>query len=129
MAAFLIAFAFADEGASRLEPWISVPSVRIITAFGALFLTTLVIGGLVNILVAQLVQGTGLSGTDRMVGVVFGVVRGVAIVAVLVLLAGLTPLPADPWWSQSLFLPHLQDLALWLRDFLPVDLAAHFSFP
>ena len=127
--AFLIAFMFADAGAAYLAAYVSVPSVRIILAFGGLFLVTLFIGGLINILVAQLVKTTGLSGTDRMIGIVFGVVRGVAIIGLLVLLAGLTPLPSDPWWNESLLLPRFQPMALWLRGLLPPELAEHFSFP
>lgn len=128
IAAFLISFVFAETAAAYLTDYISVPSVRTVVAFGGLFLVTLFIGGLINILVAQMIESTGLSGTDRMIGVVFGVLRGVAIVAILVLLAGLTPVPQDPWWSQSLFLPHFQQLALWLRDFLPPGVAENISF-
>ncbi len=126
--AFLVAFIFADTGAAYLANHISVPSVRIILSFGGLFLITLFIGGLINVVVSQLVKSTGLSGTDRMVGIVFGLVRGVAIIGLLVLLAGLTPLPSDPWWNESLLLPKFQPLALWLRGLLPPELAEHFSF-
>lgn len=126
--AFLVAFIFADTGATYLAKHISVPSVRIILSFGGLFLITLFIGGLINVVVSQLVKSTGLSGTDRMVGIVFGLVRGVAIIGLLVLLAGLTPLPNDPWWNESLLLPKFQPMALWLRGLLPLELAEHFSF-
>lgn len=127
-AAFFVSFTFAAGVADYLTDYVSVPSVRIIMAFGGLFLITLLLGGLANILVAQMIQGTGLSGTDRMIGVIFGVLRGIAIIAVLVLLAGLTPVPQDPWWDQSLFLPHFQRLALWLRDFLPAAFAERITF-
>jgi membrane protein required for colicin V production len=49
-------------------------------------------------------------------------------VAVLVLLAGLTTLPQDPWWSESVLLRHFQDLALWLRSFLPPDVAGNIHY-
>lgn len=126
--AFLVSFIFAEQAATYLSDYISVPSVRMIIAFGSLFLVTLFVGGVINILVAQMIQSTGLSGTDRIVGVIFGVMRGVAIVAVLMLLAGLTPLPQDPWWNQSLFMPHFEQLALWLRDFLPPFFAENIAF-
>lgn len=129
VAAFLIAFAFVEDGAAYLSQYIGIPSVRIILAFGVLFLCTLLLGGLVNIVVAQLVQHTGLSGTDRMLGILFGLLRGIALITILVLLAGLTPLPNDPWWQESLFLIHFQKAALWLRGFLPPPLAENFKFP
>lgn len=121
IAAILVALSFADALAPHFEAYITTPSIRLIAAFAVLFLATLLIGGLVNYLVGQLIKKTGLSGTDRMLGVIFGVARGVAIVGILVLLAGLTPLPQDPWWRESILIAHAQDLALWMKAFLPLD--------
>lgn len=126
--AFIVAFLFVEQGAAYLTQYIGVPSVRIILAFGVLFLATLFLGGLVNLIVAQLVERTGLTGTDRMLGIIFGLARGVAVITVLVLMAGLTPLPQDPWWAQSPLLPHFQNAAIWMRDFLPPELAEHIQF-
>lgn len=128
IAASFMAFSFMDTGAAYLVDYISVPSVRIILAFSGLFLITLFLGGLVNLAMGHMIERTGLSSTDRMVGIIFGVLRGVTIISILVLLAGLTSLPEDPWWDQSLLLSHFQPLALWLRDFLPAELAKHFTF-
>ena len=97
-------------------------------AFTILFVSTVVLGGLVNLLAGQLVARTGLTATDRALGMVFGIARGMVIVAVLVLLAGLTTLPQDPWWSESVLLRHFQDLALWLRSFLPPDVAGNIHY-
>lgn len=127
--AFIVAFLFVEEGASYLTRYIGVPSVRIVLAFGILFLGTLILGGLVNLVVAQLVQHTGLSGTDRLLGLVFGLLRGGAVVTILVLLASLTPLPQDHWWKQSLLLPPFQQAAVQLRAYLPPAIAEHFKFP
>lgn len=121
IAAILVALGFADALAPRFEAYIETPSIRLIVAFAALFLATLLVGGLINYLVSTLVRKTGLSGTDRMLGVIFGVARGVAIVGILVLLAGLTPLPQDPWWKESVLIGHAQQLALWIKTFLPPD--------
>lgn len=125
--AFWISWTFFRDLSLHLE-WITVPSVRLGAAFAILFLITLILGALVNYLVGQLVDKTGLTGTDRMVGVLFGAARGAVLVAVVVLLAGLTPFPNDPWWQQSQLINYFQDLALWLRDLLPPDIATKFSF-
>jgi membrane protein required for colicin V production len=128
IAAIWVALGFSRELAELAAPYISAPSVRVAVAFGALFLVTLLIGALVGHLVVQLVQRTGLTGTDRMVGVVFGMGRGVAIVTLLVLLAGLTSVPKDPWWRESVFVPHFEEAAIWMRAFLPPEVAANFAF-
>ena len=122
-------FDLLEDGAALLAEYVSLPSVRLILAFGGLFLATLFVGGVLNILLGQLVLRSGLTVTDRMIGVVFGFLRGVAVMVVLVLLAGLTPLPEDPWWEESQFLPYFQNLALWLRDFFPADYDRYFTFP
>lgn len=128
VAAFLAAFIFVDEGASYLAKAIHVPEIRLILAFGSLFLLVLFLGGLINIIVGQIVGKSDLGSTDRLIGLVFGALRGVAIVAILVLLAGLTPLPQETWWDQSFLLPRLQGLALWMRDLLPPEYVDYFNF-
>jgi len=125
--AFWISWTFFRELAVHLV-WFDIPSVRLGAAFAILFILTLILGAMVNYLVGQLVEKTGLSGTDRMIGIFFGAARGALLVSVMVLLAGLTPVPNDPWWQQSLLIGYFQDLALWLKDLLPPDIASKFSF-
>jgi len=126
--AFWVAFTFHQNLATVLADYIATPSLRQISAFALLFVVTLIIAAVVNNLVSQIVKKTGLTGTDRMLGVVFGIARGTVIVAILVLMAGLTQLPADPWWNDSLFIKHFQELAIWLKEFLPKDIAANFKY-
>lgn len=128
LAAFWIAATFYETFAQWLSQWISVPSVQKITAFALLFIVVLLLGALINYLAGKLVVKTGLTGTDRMLGVVFGLARGAVIVAILVLLAGLTPMPQDPWWQESQFLAYFENLALWMRDFLPADIAQKITY-
>lgn len=126
--AFWVGWTFFRELAPQLSPWIDTPSVRLGLAFVALMIVALVVGGLVNVLLIQLVERTGLSGTDRTIGMVFGAARGVLLIAVLVLLAGLTPITEDPWWRSSVLVPYFEELALWLRDLLPGDIADRFNY-
>jgi membrane protein required for colicin V production len=128
IAALWVALLFFHDLADWLARWIDTPSVRDAVGFGLLFVVTVLVGGVVGYLAGQLVAKTGLTATDRALGVIFGVARGVIIVAVLVLLAGLTSLPQDPWWHESLLLKHFQDMALWLRSFLPADIAENIKF-
>ena len=126
--AFWVALRFTDDLASTYLGQISVPSLRLALAFFILLVSVLLLAALVNFLVGKLLEGAGLSGTDRMLGIIFGVGRGAVIIAVLVLLAGLTALPEDPWWHESLLLPHFERLAVELRGLLPPDVAAYFQY-
>lgn len=126
--AFWVGWAFFRDLALHLEPYVSVPSVRLGIAFMILLVAALLLGGLINFLVGQVVDKTGLSGTDRLFGMVFGAARGALLVAILVLLAGLTPVPNDPWWQASALIGHFQQLAEWLQGLLPNDIAARFTY-
>ncbi len=125
--AFWVGWAFFRDLALHLY-WIEIPSFRYGIAFFSLFLATLVVGALINFLAGRLLVKAGLSGADRLLGILFGAARGALLVAVLVLAAGLTPLPQDPWWRQSELLPYFNGLASWLHGLLPADVAARFRY-
>ena len=126
--AIWVSLSFAENVAALLVDKISVPSVRTASAFLILFVACLLVAGVVNYLAGKLVEKTGLSGTDRMLGVVFGTVRGAVVVGILVLLAGFTAVPEDPWWDQSILLKHFETMAVELRGFLPPDVAANINY-
>lgn len=126
--ALWVAFVFHPHVATLLVEYINTPSIRLFTAFFSLFLITLILGTLVNHLISQIVEKTGLTGTDRALGIIFGFIRGVAIVTFLVLLAGVTPMPEDNWWQNSLLLEHFEKLAIWVKEYLPQDVAESINF-
>jgi membrane protein required for colicin V production len=126
--AFWVALLFYPHLATLLADYVVTPSIRSFAAFTSLFVVTLILGALVNHLISTLVKKTGLSGTDRMLGIFFGIIRGVAIVTLLVLAAGATPMTQDDWWQNALLLEHFEKLAVWLQTFLPSDIADHINF-
>jgi membrane protein required for colicin V production len=111
LAIWVIAFAVASWFSPMLAPllaaYIDAPSLQQMSAFAILFVLTLLVGAAVNYLIATLVKATGLSGTDRLLGVLFGAIRGSVIIMVLVLyLPKLVPVNEDAWWQQSALIPH-----------------------
>lgn len=128
-AAIWLGLHYSREASVLFDNTIPAPSARVAAAFLVLFIGTLLVGGLLGFLLGKLVSFTGLSGTDRLAGLVFGVARGGLIIAVLVLLAGATPIPEDPWWKQSRLIPPFQSLALWLRGQLPAGISAYVNYP
>ena len=62
-----------------------------------------------------------------MLGGVFGGVRGLALVLALMLVAGLTPVPKDPWWQQSRTIQSLMPLAEWSAQYLPDYIIEHMD--
>ncbi len=123
-----VAFTFMQRFSPLLTPFVHTPSIAQVSTFVILFVATLFATGLINFMVGKLVNATGLSGTDRSLGIIFGIGRGIVIVAVLILLAGFTPLPQDPWWQQSLLIKHFTPLVLWLKSQLPAEVVKNLQF-
>jgi membrane protein required for colicin V production len=121
--AFWVALRLAPRFAAGLEGWVFQPTLRLVLAFVVLFVLTLIVGALITHALAGLVGATGLSGTDRMLGAVFGAARGVVIVLALMLLAQSTVLVEDPGWKGSTLLARLDPLLVWVMGQLPPEWA------
>lgn len=105
-AALIMAALFADPVSASLQRWIDVETLRYPLAFAAVFVAVLLLGAVVQHVVGLLVEATGLSGLDRVLGTLFGMLR--AGVLLVVAAAVLEPLfAAEVWWQQSRLLPHL----------------------
>lgn len=127
--AMWVSFLYMNPMAIFLDPYLSLPpSLLSLVSFALLFILTLIIAALVSNLIATLVDRTGLSGTDRAIGMLFGIARGIIIVGILILLAGFTLVPQDPWWKDSVLIPHFQQLAIMMKEFLPSHIAAKIHY-
>jgi len=110
---------FSHDMAMLLEPFIPAPTARIAAAFGILFILTLIMAGMLGFVLARILETTGLSGVDRMAGLLFGVARGVLILTVGVFLARSTPFPKEPTWQAAQLIPVFQSLAIWMEAQVP----------
>ncbi len=126
--AIWIGLNFSREFSTLLETVISYPSARIAAAFALLFFITLILGSLISYLLGALIEKTGLTGSDRFAGMIFGIARGIVVVSLVIMMAGLTPLPEDPWWKESSLIPPFQSLAIWLRDHIPSGVAGYVNY-
>jgi membrane protein required for colicin V production len=113
VAAVFVARLCSYKLSNFMVDWIDQPQFRVIAAFAILFAATLVVGALINNVFSRLVSATGLSGTDRLFGMVFGIVRGGLLAVVVVSLLSLTPVSNDQWWQNSLIIPHFILLDEW----------------
>jgi membrane protein required for colicin V production len=128
-AAFWVAWTFGPAVSAHFEHTISLPSARVIVGYGICFVAVLILGALVRLAIARLVESTGLSGTDRLLGMLFGLARGVLLVTLLVFLLGFTAFTRDPWWRDSQLLPQFQGMAAWLGQHVPDDVRRHLHPP
>jgi len=127
IAAIAVSFIFYRYIADLLVNFIHSDSVRLVVSFVGLFLVTLVLGMLINYLIGQLVANTGLSGTDRVLGIIFGIARGILVVVLLMMLVSLTPFAKESSWQESVLVPHFLPLESWLSSFLPDSMQNHLE--
>ncbi len=125
---FIVAWHLHGGFASFFQDSIEHQNLRLIVAFFVLFVMSLIIFTIVNYFAGKIVERTGLTGADRVIGVIFGFFRGVLIITALVALAGLTHLPQTELWRDSALLINIQAMAIWLTGLLPDDIAKNFVF-
>lgn len=126
--AFVLARTFHPQMQTLLESTVETPLVRLIAAFAILFFGTLIVGAIINNMIGHLVRVTGLSATDRVLGMGFGLLRGVVVVIVGIAFTRYTPLAQDTWWRESVMINRLAVVEDWSRRVLG-DEFAHLLGP
>ena len=114
--AFIVASQFYPYLANLLTQ-IESEYVRNGVAIAILFVLTLIVGAIVNYVISQLVDKTGLSGTDRVLGACFGFLRGVLIVAALLFFVDtFTNFNQNEMWTTSKLIPHFAFIEQWFFE-------------
>lgn len=126
--AFLAARSYGGVVAGYMPASIETPEWRLLAGLVSVFLVVLVTIALISIAVSALVKAAGLGLADRMLGAVFGLARGMLIVTVLVLLAGLTALPRLAQWRNAMFSPPLEAIALAVKPWLPEEVSRRIRY-
>ena len=132
LAAWVLAFLAARQGGPLLAPLlvklIAEPMLRSVTAFILIFIGVLVVVSLLRMVLRELLKAVGLGLLDRMLGAVFGILRGVVLVLAGVLVGGLSSLPKNDWWQDAVLSPPLETAVLALRPWLPGDVAKRIRY-
>ncbi|BAP46276.1 CvpA family protein [Pseudomonas sp. LJDD11] len=113
-----VAWMFGAGLSHYLADYIATPSMRVIASCIILFVATLIVGAMVNFLIGELIRVTGLSGTDRFLGMVFGAARGALLIVVAVGLLSLGPVQQDQWWQESRLVPQFLMVADWSKNLI-----------
>ena len=107
---------------------IADPAIRALAGCALVFVGVLVIMSLLRLAVHGMVKALGLSLSDRLLGMFFGLARGVLVVMALVAAGGLTSAPQQPWWKQATLAQPLETAVLVAKPWLPDDLAKRIRF-
>ncbi len=120
---WVFAIWLASTYSQHLSTWvlhyISDKTAAIAVAFVAILVGTLIAGAIVNTIITHILHSAGLSGIDRLLGMGFGFVRGIFIVALLMVVVKMTSLPAEDYRSQSRLYAQFDPLVDWVYSFTP----------
>ena len=125
--ALFLAWHFADLIEPHLGGLLANPPVRTWAARTIIFLLVLLIGMAVGVILSNFVRLSMFSGTDRLLGFVFGLLRGVLLLGVFVILAQLLQLDGERWWMKSKLIPYGESIANGLRAIVGEEMAKHAS--
>lgn len=126
--AIVVASVYGGEAAPLLAQQIPDESWRVLAAFVAVFFVVLIVMSVIGLLTSRLIKSAGLGVEDRALGSLFGLARGLLVVLVLVLLAGLTALPRQTVWKDAMLAAPLEKLAVQVKQWLPQDWAKYISY-
>ena len=126
--AVVVASVYGGEAAPLLARQIPDESWRVLAAFVAVFFVVLIVMSLIGSITSRLIKSAGLGVEDRVLGSLFGLARGLLVVVVLVLLAGLTALPRQTVWKDAMLAAPLEKLAVIVKQWLPQDWAKYISY-
>jgi membrane protein required for colicin V production len=126
--AFYVARTYAIQVVPLLPYGIPSEKLKMLAAFIIVFLAVLLITSLISIALSGLLKEIGLGWLNRLLGGVFGFLRGLLIVTVLMILAGMTQLPKDERWTNAMFSAPLEALVKTVLVWLPKSITQHVSF-
>ena len=106
---YLLAPYMGGELSVKVKIWVS----RVI-----LFIGVLILALLIGNLVGMIVERSALSVPDRSLGMLFGFVRGIILIGLVVMIAQVLQMPDQPWWDNSKLVPYGTAVADWMQQFL-----------
>lgn len=128
VAAFYVGRTYTDQILPMMPVDIPTESLRVLAAFLVLFLATLLLTSLLGIALSAIIRKVGLGWLNRLLGAMFGVIRGLLIVCVLIFLAGLTSVPQDARWRNAMFSAPIEALVISILPWIPENIAKHIKY-
>jgi membrane protein required for colicin V production len=125
-----LAFMLSRQFAGTLAPMLPVTqeTARIALAYVLVFIAALIVWGMLVWVFSRLVKAVGLGVLDSLLGGLFGLLRGVLVILILVWLAGSSSIPEQPFWREARFSQSAEDVAMLTKVWLPDDIAQRISY-
>ena len=125
----LVAWLFAGDIEGLFTDMIANPELRLVAAFIVLFVLVFIIGTVAAFIIHRIIATKRAFRMPNLVfGGAIGFSRGIVVVVIVFLLAGITSIPQRPWWREAALAPFFQRFALFVGEYLPKDVARHIRY-
>ena len=128
---WVLAFILARMLGAQVGQWLPMQDVdegiRTGAGFVIAFIAAIFVLGMAISLIGKLVKAVGLRPFDRVLGAVFGAVRGGLLLVLVALVFVLTPMRESQIWNTSLFAPYLVSGVAVLRPWMPQEMGRQGS--
>ncbi len=121
VAAFFVAQIYAPQAAAWLPMEGSSQMLRYAAGFVTVFIAVLIATVLVSWVVKKLVSAVGLGPLDRLLGSMFGLLRGMVVLLAVTVVVGMTPMRESEAWQHAQGAQWLQQFLHVLKPVLPAD--------
>ena len=125
---FMAALEFGAAAGHAVFTGLTDPALRVLAGCILVFVGVLVAMSVIRLAVRSMVKALGLTLSDRLLGMFFGLARGVLLVMMLVAAGGMTSAPQQLWWKEATLAPPLETAVLVAKPWLPDDLAKKIRF-
>lgn len=122
VAALVLAQWLAADVGLRLPMSGASELVRYAAGFFVVFVATVMLGSLIATLLKKLMSAVGLRPVDRVLGSLFGAIRGTLLLLLVTMLAGMTPVKTSAAWQESHGVGVAAVVLKTLKPVLPSDL-------
>jgi membrane protein required for colicin V production len=113
-----LAWRYADLVKPLLGGLLAEEPLRTWVARSIILLTVVISGWLIAEALSYFIHQSGVSVMlDRVLGMLFGLIRGVVLVALFALVGNLVHLDETRWWKKSDLLPYAVDVSNWIAQF------------
>jgi membrane protein required for colicin V production len=117
--AIWLAFQYTEVLDVYLKSYLQDETIRNIASFMLILIATLLLGSIVNAILSFILRKAGLGGTDRLLGMGFGLIRGVLIVSLIMLGIKMSSLPYQKYRTESKLYASLDPIVNTLYQHMP----------
>ncbi len=109
------AWKFGPVVEPRLGGLLADPKVAPWVGRAVILVLVLLLGWVIGMLLSYFTRGAGLGPLDRAIGLIFGILRGLVLMGLMIIAGELLHLNQEPWWNRSKLVPYGETVGDWLR--------------